>query len=56
MEVIKNRLADVLQKKYDMEYAEMVHLISDAYALGTQDGKKQAKQEIIDMIKWEEKQ
>lgn len=56
MEAIKNRLTEVLQKKYDMEYAEMSHLISDAYALGLEVGKKQAKQEIIDMIKWEEKE
>lgn len=53
MEAIKNRLTDVLQKKYDMEYAEMSHLISDAYALGLEDGALKAKAKIINLIQGE---
>jgi hypothetical protein len=54
MEAIKQKLAEVLQEKYDKEFADMAHLLSDAYLLGLEEGKKQAKKEIIDMIKWEE--
>jgi hypothetical protein len=49
MEAIKKRLTEILQEKYDKEYAE-THLISDAYALGLEDGALKAKAEIINLI------
>lgn len=50
MEKIKQRLAEVLQEKYDKEFADMAHLISDAYALGLEDGRASARTEIINLI------
>jgi hypothetical protein len=50
MEAIKKRLTEILQEKYDKEYAETAHLISDAYALGLEDGALKAKAEIINLI------
>jgi hypothetical protein len=50
MEAIKKRLTEILQEKYDKEYADMAHLISDAYALGLEDGAMKAKAEIINLI------
>ncbi len=55
-----DKFREELQKKmairYDTELEEIMDLIERSYQEGIVDGKKQAKQEIIDMIKWEEKQ
>ena len=53
MEAIKKRLTEILQEKYDKEYADMAHLISDAYALGLEDGAMKAKAKIINLIQGE---
>lgn len=55
MEAIKEDLQKKMAIRYDAEFTQMLDFIEQAYVQGLTDGKKQAKQEIIDMIKWEEK-
>ena len=56
MEKIKDDLQASMAQRFDKEFNDMSVLLDKAYALGLEVGKKQAKQEIIDMIKWEEKE
>ena len=56
MEAIKEDLQKKMAIRYDAEFTQMLDFIEQAYEHGLADGKKQAKQEIIDMIKWEEKE
>ena len=54
MEAIKEDLQKKMAIRYDAEFTQMLDFIEQAYEHGLAEGKKQAKQEIIDMIKWEE--
>jgi hypothetical protein len=56
IEALAEELQKVMAQRYDKEFNEMRFFIDSAYEHGLADGKKQAKQEIIDMIKWEEKE
>lgn len=55
MDDIKQRLTELLQQKYDKEFADIAHLISDAYLLGEEQGKSQAKADILTLIQKEVK-
>lgn len=52
----REELQQKMAIRYDTELEEIMDLIERSYQEGIIDGKKQTKQEIIDMIKWEEKE
>lgn len=53
MDSIKEELEKVMAKKYDEEFRDTWGMIARAYGVGIDEGKAQAKQEIIDMISTE---
>ena len=57
MEAITKIMDDIQAKmaeRFDKEFNEIRFYVDSAYEHGLADGKKQAKKEIIDMIKWED--
>ena len=53
MDSIKEELEKVMAKKYDEEFKDTWGMIARAYGVGIDEGRAQAKQEIIDMISTE---
>jgi len=55
MDSIKEELEKVMAKKYDEEFRDTWGIIARAYGVGIDEGRTQAKAEIINLIQGEDK-